>query len=352
MDSTGIAVINKVKDKNYNTYIEKDLLESPGFFNLKSTETLFNLNRLFLVQGHCRAATLGGVTIENAHPIREDHIIGCHNGTIWLYGPHKKDLDKMSDSRELFRRIATKGIDEAIDGAGTTGAMAITFFNLKNNTFNMFRNKERPLWVMEEKHGDAIYWASELCMLEFLISRTNHPFNDPEILPVDMLFTYNFEELKPQNSREIRPKRVVFKTKGKYNNRWIKEPNDSVAPWAEHNENKMGPGVLCPTCKLFKTFCNCQFVPIIGAPKPKGKRTKTEYKGYMNRTMACEEAALLLRHGCQACTGNSFNVASNVWWIGPTDFLCEDCVETDLIKETIRTTRYKGELVKTDKLLN
>ncbi|MDD5407089.1 MAG: class II glutamine amidotransferase [Sulfurovaceae bacterium] len=79
-DSTGIAVI---KNKHYE--IIKNALKAEDFFKSHQViETLCKYRKLqqTTILGHTRAATLGRIISENAHPFGQENFVFTHNGVI------------------------------------------------------------------------------------------------------------------------------------------------------------------------------------------------------------------------------------------------------------------------------
>lgn len=179
-DSTGIMQIELGSDKP--PIISKALghplnllKEEKGVFTPKGK--IDGVRKVLL--GHNRAATSGEVNVDNAHPIQVDHIIGVHNGTIHytrdLVDGNTDDLD----SRALYKTIAAKGIDEA--WKSFYGAAALVWWDSKEQTLNLIRNEERPLWVGWGLRRDVIYWASEPWMITVALNRNNESLNELEV---------------------------------------------------------------------------------------------------------------------------------------------------------------------------
>lgn len=160
--STGVAfvpigakevIIDKELGVPNNLWAESNLYDNKGI-----------LSRVPLaVVGHNRAATIGDVTIDNAHPFKHEHIHGAHNGTLRVYSDLKGSDKYDVDSKALFHHISEEGARDT--WSNFLGAAALSWWDDKEKTINLVRNKERPLHVAYFKKGTAIIWASEEWMI-------------------------------------------------------------------------------------------------------------------------------------------------------------------------------------------
>lgn len=121
--------------------------------------------------GHNRAATIGKVTANNAHPFQHEHICGVHNGTldnVWrLEDGHKHDVD----SSAIYANIAKNGIEETlkkIDGAAT-----LVWYDAEEHKVFLVRNEKRPLCMTKSEDGRTYFWASEGWMLQVALGKCN-----------------------------------------------------------------------------------------------------------------------------------------------------------------------------------
>ena len=169
LDSSGVATVFK---PGYNAKV------SPLIRTAKALGNVYNLvlssaySRMvrppsersrFAMFGHCRAATKGHKTVDNAHPFTCNHITGVHNGTITggLTIPEGE-----TDSQAIFERIAEKGV-EGLEGI--QGAYALIWYNSEEHTINVLRNNDRPLFY--GFRGNMLVVASEKAFLEMLSER-------------------------------------------------------------------------------------------------------------------------------------------------------------------------------------
>lgn len=165
-DSTGLMSWHKHKNEYFT--LKDDC--HPFYFDgvhlqqdlLKEWKTNPNL-----ISVHCRAATVGKVTVDNAHPFEAGDVIGMHNGTILSHFEGKNNFD--TDSEALYNNINKLGVKEAIKlldiGAP---AYALVWLNKKENTLNFLRNSARPLHIFHT--GWTIYWSSDAKDLRYVFT--------------------------------------------------------------------------------------------------------------------------------------------------------------------------------------
>lgn len=145
-----------------------------------------------VLMGHNRAATLGKVTEENAHPFTFGHITGAHNGTLsdWgeLHDHQKFDVDSMA----LFRNLEVNGIEHT--WSHFTGAAAISYWDEKEETLNFIRNSERTLFYAYTNMGRTLVWASEKWMIYAALSQAGLSISKPDVgvQPFEINHHYKF----------------------------------------------------------------------------------------------------------------------------------------------------------------
>lgn len=137
--------------------------------------------------GHNRWATVGDVNARNAHPFDVGGIVGVHNGTLFNWKKLKDSKDFVVDSECLIHNIAQDGID--IVWAKLEGAATVMWWDKKEKTLNVIRNKERPMFYAKEKGTDVVLFASEHWMLLSCAGRNDVKLDDLQELPVDTLMT-------------------------------------------------------------------------------------------------------------------------------------------------------------------
>lgn len=146
---------------------------------MKTADILFKRNRVKVALGHCRKASVGGVTLEKAQPVRvydkEGNLdmVVIHNGTIHNYEELAEkylpgeDVDDLSDS-QIMARIFHKGHYAALKEYRGGGAFVI--HDLKKGVVYLFKGaskateyakettEERPLFCCYDK--DAFVFSS------------------------------------------------------------------------------------------------------------------------------------------------------------------------------------------------
>lgn len=142
-----------------------DLIACHGkaFYNGDNTKTINGSIKLLI--GHNRWATVGAVIAENAHPFHAGNIVGAHNGTLWDVSRKRLYRNELvgTDSQAIMENLNNHGVDDTFDKL--EGAWAITWYDIKEDTLNIVRNKERPLYYAFNKRGDVMYYASEPWMI-------------------------------------------------------------------------------------------------------------------------------------------------------------------------------------------
>lgn len=168
-EGTGIAVVPKDGEMK-EPYVYKRGLRAWDFIDLKPTNRLLQMTcDAINVIGHNRSTTTGSNIDENAHPFLDRHITLAHNGTI----VNRDDLVKKAvadvDSAHIASGIAEHGAEAILPKL--RGGYALVWHDAKDGTLNMARNSEKPLFYIQALDEDTIWWASELEMLWWTLSR-------------------------------------------------------------------------------------------------------------------------------------------------------------------------------------
>ena len=143
------------------------------------------------VIGHNRAATKGTVSAANAHPFKEEGITLVHNGTIFNADELAKDTEV--DSHAITKALA--GADAAKALNQVHGPFALVWFDSKQGTLNLARNKDRPLFLLEYTN----FWtvSSEPGLAYWLNGRDGRPLiNKPILVPTEKILRFNISNLE------------------------------------------------------------------------------------------------------------------------------------------------------------
>jgi predicted glutamine amidotransferase len=167
MDSTGIMSVHDEFQWAWQKQAVPayDFIRDKGFIE-RNTETWCSV-------GHGRAATVGKVLTENAHPFKQEDIILVHNGTLrsTYYLPHQcRDLEV--DSERLCYNLSQVAPEDAHEIlTKVQGAYALVWFDIRDETVNFARNSERPFHMGVNSAEDLLLFASDGHMLNFIASR-------------------------------------------------------------------------------------------------------------------------------------------------------------------------------------
>lgn len=174
-DSTGVVIVPTVLTPKQDPFtVVKDVGPAQNLWDFDK-DKIFDyrggiLQSAKVLIGHNRAATLGKVNVENAHPFEFGHIVGAHNGSLNFWCD-LEDADKFDvDSKAIFRDIEVNGIDHT--WKNFYGAAALSFWDEKAQTLNFIRNDQRPLFFAWSKDKKTLFWASEWEMI-WMAARRN-----------------------------------------------------------------------------------------------------------------------------------------------------------------------------------
>lgn len=162
---------------------------------------------------HVRAATVGSVTLSNAHPfvhVSEDEqrtVIGTHNGTLTGWTSKKNAKYYTVDSEWAINHIAEEGFDAFED---LRGAYCFVWWDSEKQTMlNIARNKERPMYVAMLESGGMAY-ASEAGMLFWLLERHNVKMKG-SILELEAGYWYKFDVHNPEDFVKVKLPSVEYR---------------------------------------------------------------------------------------------------------------------------------------------
>ena len=163
VDSTGIATLTP--DGGLSMF--KKAVTAADFLEYGRTEDIIKSFKYNAIIGHNRAATKGAVNSANAHPFEVGNIVLAHNGTLRKQHllPDSKDFEV--DSENIAHAINKDGIEATVKRL--CGAFALSYYDGVDNTINLVRNVERPLFTAKVKGwgktANGLVWASESWMI-------------------------------------------------------------------------------------------------------------------------------------------------------------------------------------------
>jgi len=194
IDGTGVFKINtegnvKIVKRSGDPF---NLFKDESFQKMFWEESASKEWNRWLV-GHNRWATKGKKNTRNAHPFTHKGIILVHNGAL-RYGTefdyHKFEVD----SEAICHSVGEVGLAET--WKKINGAYAIAFYDHNTKTFNIARNKERPLWIGFGKSSKSVYFASEPDLLRWAVQRNRTVLDDLVEVETNMHYKWNLDKDK------------------------------------------------------------------------------------------------------------------------------------------------------------
>lgn len=360
IDSTGICLLGHGKKDKTRVSVHKDIDNPYGFFSSEGTKKAIQNANAFAVLGHTRWATLGAINTRNAHPIEENGVILCHNGTIDKYKVDKNDPIN-SDSRELARRLARQDTEAVLKDA-IGGHWAITYVDLGKRTINFVRNWYRPLAFMYNVTGTTLYWASETWMLDSLaLRKSEQAFKDSFMMQIDTVHTFRFGSANCVTKKfELWVAPIRGPVNDKRSNIFDRSSASGLSLDRPDTTNVV---TQCTGCRKWSTAgapdkCECALPPdertidtsglphvlpkvsvpsIIPEKKPE-QRTLQNYRyfGWKGEPIRSFDAFNKLKKGCAGCKANSGLTAKAIWF-SADDYVCLNCYTSDKVVKTYLT---------------
>ena len=131
---------------------------------------LRNLEKTRFFIGHNRAATLGSVNSQNAHPFEHGHILGVHNGTLTNFHNLTGVRQNFAvDSEHLFHAMSVMDTQELFPQV--QGSYNLLWHDDRDDTIHICKNDQRPYTFIKIKGKELLVGASEKVMAKWLINR-------------------------------------------------------------------------------------------------------------------------------------------------------------------------------------
>lgn len=170
-DSTGFFSVPNI---NKEPTIGKAVGPPHELFATKAWDTLNGYSTRAMI-GHCRKATVGGVSRHTAHPFKYDNITGVHNGTLRNWRDLPTEIQQ-TDSATMFQYMSEVGAEAAIPKID--GAFAAIWWDAEVGLLNVTRNGERTLYYAFSENGEKMFFASEAWMITITCDRHGQKLMD------------------------------------------------------------------------------------------------------------------------------------------------------------------------------
>lgn len=331
--STGMAAYNS---NTKNIYIAKEVGSPPEVIRSSDyTKSMSQINRLLL--GHNRYATKGKINKENAHPFKQSNIIGAHNGSLTYMGQQRledKDNKFETDSEAIMWSLSTRGFDETwkylANPVFEANAFALTWFDTNTNKFYLVRNKKRPLFYALTEKDDAVYWASELGALQWIMYRNGLTGKDFKAFSVNEDTLYEWEIVKVSDEKVSPPKlRKLDTPEPLWSQTTTYYPNSSTPPFnfdqsSKHHSNGK------PSNNNVLQFPSPERVNSFRPP----------YKSDKGFVIGKKFISNLTEQGCFYCGERNFKWGEFAYFptfgtSNTTEYLCKECYLDNDIKQIV-----------------
>lgn len=180
IDSTGVAAATLKNGVSYYKAVvwPWQLMRTKDYAEIVTD----NQDKNHVLIGHCRAATRGSVSINNAHPFMHGNITMVHNGTLKSHINHKGRKTE-TDSESICIGVAERGIAavwKELDGDAT-----LVWYDANDKSLNAISNGKRPLAYCYNKGRTHMYLASQSDMLKFTLETAEVDIDDDSVYKAD-----------------------------------------------------------------------------------------------------------------------------------------------------------------------
>ena len=174
-DSTGVALVSPAN----NLDVFKRAFDATTFIGTDAyTNNIWeNLPDMRVAIGHNRSATRGSIKHSNAHPFTHGDYTVVHNGHIsnanmLVPGTGTVEVDSMAIPIAFTNRGEHDGLE------ALRGGFSLAWWNAQDRTFNLARNKERPMTFALLRDHNVLVFGSEHLMLNWILARNNLAIKD------------------------------------------------------------------------------------------------------------------------------------------------------------------------------
>src|SRR4030065_2738016 len=288
-DGSGLLIINKEKE----IFLFKKPLSGPDFVQLAIALTMVGASNPRFVVTHNRAGTAGNYNaMAHTHPVEYEHIILVHNGTLTSY--YNLNVNTVShDSSAIAESIAKHGAKATLEKLN--GSYALVWYDIKEETLNMARNDDRPLFLANVKENKGMLFASEAGMLSWLAARNSLKLNSIFTLKENTWLKIPFDSKNKHETTKYSPYKppVIHQPAGGTQYTTINEGQEFMARY-------VGEGVFGNNDRFHKFTHKNDYV--YGWITPLTEENKTEYKQGMYYKLRATEPRLFPYDGTnKAC---------------------------------------------------
>jgi hypothetical protein len=291
------------------------------------------------ILAHARAATQGAINAQNAHPFHCGHIVGMHNGTVKEEFEGREKYD--TDSEAIFQFMGIHGEEATIkmlrDFKFGRAAYALTWLNLKDNTFNVIRNTERPLSYVNHKDLDVVVYASDIRLLQLMTERDG-AWEYPQSFAADRQVKLNLWE------KEILKKPIIidYYVSPVYKAPTIVENSNSTlysalppppAPLPSPKPNMYKANSVVVGSSVIKMEDVLKFNPFRAKFNHREQGKKQTVQVSKNVSFILDHFQQVLRKGCYSCGAVAELKDETFHMHNPNDYICAECFKEPTIRD-------------------